>query len=126
MPNDKQRASLRDVINYEPEKYLSDDEIALIRNTFKSSPRLFHVLRKVFLPTISDPELPIEQMGDDVYLKNIDWMSMPAEHVKAVMQGRMEAVKFILGGFIQLKMLANDKVESPLQAEARRSKDSSK
>lgn len=126
MPNNKDRATLRDVINYTPEQYFSDSEVVLIRNTFKDNPVLMGVLRKIFLPTVSDPSLPIEEFSKDALLIGVDWMSMPAEHVKAIIQGRMEAIKFIMGGLIQLRMLAHGSVESPLTAETRRAKDSLK
>ncbi len=126
MPNNKDKASLSDIINYKPEQYLSEEELAIIRSTFRDNPKLMTVLRKIFLPTISDPSLPVEEVSKDALLTNIDWMSMSAEHVKAIMQGRMEAIKFIVGGFIQLRMLANSPVESPMSEEARRAKDSTK
>lgn len=127
MSQEPQRAaSLRDVLNYNPEQYLSDDELALIRSTFKDNPRLIAVVRKVMLPTISDPELPIEEIANDSLLAGVDWQSMPAEHVKAVLQGRQEAIKFIAGGLIKLKMFANSGEESPYSAELRRKKDSTK
>lgn len=116
-------ASLADVLNYEPEKYLSDEDMAIIK-TF--TPKHLTVIRKMMLPTVVDAELPMEEMGQDCYLTGIDWMSMPAEHAKAIMQGRTEAIKFILGGLIKLRILATGSVESPLQKEERMRKSSSR
>lgn len=126
MQDQSQRASLRDVLNYKPEQYITDDELALIRSTFKDNHKLLAVIRKVMLPTISDPDLPVEELANDVLLAGIDWQSMPSEHVKAILQGRQEAIKFIAGGIIKLKMFANSTEESPYSAELRRKKDSAK
>lgn len=117
----QQPASLRDVLNYEPERYISDEDIALIRTL---TPKHLAVIRKIMLPTVSDPSLPIEEMGKDAFLTGVDWLGMPAEHVKAIMQGRMEAIKFILGGLVQLKMIANAKEPNPYTEALRRKKDS--
>lgn len=122
-PQKQQPASLRDVLNYEPEKYLSDEEVALVR-TF--TPRHLNVIRKIMLPTLSDPNLPIEEMGKDAFLTGVDWLSMPAEHVKAIMQGRMEAIKFILGGLVQMRMISSAPTENPYAEQVRRAKDSTK
>jgi hypothetical protein len=126
MPQDNQRASLRDVLNYEPEQYLSADELALIKSTFKDNQKLLNVLRKVMLPTISDPSLPVEEVANDSLLAGVDWQSMPSEHVKAILQGRQEAIKFIAGGLIRLRMLSSESEESPYQKALRMKKDSAK
>lgn len=126
MPKDHERASLRDVLNYEPEKYLSDEEVALIKSTFRNNPALLAVIRKIMLPTIADPSLPIEEMANDVLLTGVDWMSMPSEHVKPIIQGRMEAIKFVAGGLIKLKVISSAKEENPFEEALRRKKDSAK
>lgn len=124
MSNEK--AQLRDVLNYEPEQYLSEDEVALIRSTFKDNKRLLTILRKVLLPTISDPSLPVEEMGHDVYLAALDWAQIPNEQVKTIMLGRSEAIKFVMGALIKLKVIANSVDESPYQKEIRKRQDSAK
>lgn len=125
MDQQHQRASLADVISYQPDKYYSDEEVALIRNTFKNNPKLLKVLRKALLPTISDPDMPIEQMSD-IFMQGIDWLQMPAEHAKSIMQGRTEAVKFVMGGLIMLKDIANSEGESPYTKLLREKKNSAK
>lgn len=120
-----QRASLRDVINYKPEQYLSDDEVKSIQSTFKNNPKLIGVLRKVMIPTIADPSLPIEEVSGDVFL-NRDWAAIPADEAKILTVARQDAVKFIIGGLIKLQVIANQSVETPMEAAIRRSKDSSK
>lgn len=120
-----EKATLRDVLNYDPEQYLSEDEVALIRSTFKDR-RLIAVLRKVLLPTISDPSLPVEEMGHDVYLTGVEWGQLPNEQVKSIMLARADAIKFILGALIKLKIIANSTEESPFSKEVRRKMDSTK
>lgn len=124
MAEPEQRATLRDVINYEPEQYLSDEEIKLIQATFRGNNQLFKILRKVMAPTISDPELPIEQMGNDFYFSAREWAQIPAEEAKILIAARQDALQFIFGGLIKLKVIANQEIKSPLSEEVRRSKDS--
>jgi hypothetical protein len=54
-----QPARLKDIINYEPERYLSEEELAWIRATFAGNRKAITTLRKLFLPTVTD--LPIEE-----------------------------------------------------------------
>lgn len=124
-PGGGKGATLSDVLNYDPEQELSEQEISLIQNTFRGNNALIAVLRKVFLPTLSDPSLPIEKFGSDPFLKQ-DWSVMPHEHVKAIVLARQDAVKFVLGGLIQLKIIANQQVESEMERALRLSKDSTK
>jgi len=120
---DKERVTLRDVLNYEPEKYLSDDELALIRSVF-SDKRVLRVLRKVFLPSVGDLDLPIEELEHDVWLVGRDYAMIPDAEIRSIVVGRQDAVKFILGGLIKLKIIANQKEESEEQEIARKKKDS--
>jgi hypothetical protein len=124
--SNQEKATLRDVLNYEPEQYLSEDEVALIRSTFKDNRRLIAVLRKVLLPTISDPSLPIEEMAHDAYLAGVDWAAMPADEIKPLILARSEAIKFVAGALMKLKVIANTVGESPYQTELRRKQDSAK
>ena len=118
-----ERAKLADVINYQPEQYLSAAEISLIQNTFKNNQALINVVRKVFIPTISDPTLPIEEVNADPFL-NRDWSAMPMDEAKALIVARQDAIKFVIGGLIKLQVLANRSTETPMEAALRRSKDS--
>jgi len=119
-----QKASLKDVLNYEPEQYLSGEELSLLRSTFKNNPRLIALLRKLLVPTISDPSLPIEQMGDDAFSAGLDWKNIPADEAKIIATARQEAIKFIFGGLIKIKIIASSDDENPMEAALRRSKDS--
>lgn len=124
MSNEK--ATLSDIINYDPDTYLSLDEVALIRSTFKDNPRLIKVLRKLMVPSVGNPELPVEEMGNDAWIAMRDWSQIPADEAKILMVARQEALKFIFGGMIKLKMIANSSDESPMSAQLRRKQDSTK
>lgn len=119
-----QRVALKDVLNYNPEQYLSDAEISLIKGTFKNNPQLLAVLRKLLIPTIADPSLPIEQMGDDTFGAGYQFEQIPAEEAKILVVARQDAIKFIIGGLIKLKIIASSEEETPMAAALRRSKDS--
>lgn len=125
MPKE-QRVTLKDVINYEPEVYLTKEDMELARTTFKNNPRLFKLLRKVFLPSIGDPDLPIEEISKDAWLNMREWDAIPQDEVKALVVARQDAIKFIAGGLIVLKMLSNSEEESPFSKELRKKQDSAK
>lgn len=121
-----QPSRLKNVLNYEVETYFSPDEIALIQNTFRNAPRLINVIRKAMIPTISDPELPLENFGDDAFMAGRAYEQIPDSEIKSIVLGRQEAIKFICGGLVKLKVIANAKPADPVEEAFRRSKDSVK
>lgn len=121
-----ERATLRSVLNYDPEQYLTDAEVSLIKSTFHNNPRLIAILRKLMLPTLADPSLPIEQMGKDIFMEGRQWAQIPADEAKILYVAREDAAKFIIGGLVQLKNIAAIKDETPMEQALRRSKDSTK
>lgn len=123
---EQQKATLRDIINYEQESYITENDIALIRTTFKDNPRLMRVLRKVFLPSIGDIELPIEEINKDAWLNMTDWNMIPSDQIKPLIVARQEAIKFVAGGLIQLKIIANSEAKSIEEMRNARAKDSAK
>jgi hypothetical protein len=116
---------LADVINYKPDSYLTEEDIALIRDTFRNNERLIRVLRKIFLPSVGDNALPLEELGKDMWL-NMDFAQMANDEIKPIVLARQDAIKFIMGALIQLKVIANTDLESPLNAELKKQKDSTK
>lgn len=125
-PTKDQRASLKDAINYQPDNYLSPDEITLIQNTFKGNNTLVNILRKLFIPTITDAELPLESFGSDTFLLGREYAQIPEAEIKSLIVAREDAIKFICGGLIKLKVIANMSKETDIEASFRRSKDSAK
>lgn len=119
------KAKLQDVLNYTPEQEFSDAELALIKQHF-ADPKLVNAIRKAMLPTISDPDLPIERLGTDAWFGGTDWRQVPADEAKVLIVARQEAVKFILGGLIKLKIMAADHQETEMEQALRRSQDSTK
>lgn len=115
---------LSDVLNYEMDTYLSLDEVVFIQNTFKDK-RAINILRKVFLPSVGDPELPIEEVGNDVWLQGTDYKQIPEAEIKSIVLARQEAIKFIVGSLIKLKMIANQGSENDKQKALREKRNSS-
>lgn len=122
----QERAQLKDILNYDPEVYFSEEEVSLLRSHFKGNVKLLAVLRKLFIPTIADPSLPIEQMAEDVWMSSREWAQIPAEEAKILMVARQDALKFILGGFVRLKIFLSATEENPMAEALRRSKDTNK
>lgn len=109
--------SLSDAINYKPETYLKEDDITWIQNTFRDNPKAINILRKIFLPTIEDGSLPIEEFTKDSFGAGYQFQQIPDEHIKALVVARQDAIKFIIGGLIQLKVIAN--VQDPSRQQVR-------
>lgn len=122
----QQKASLKDILNYEIESYLTEADMDLIRTTFKGNTRLLQVLRKVFLPSVGDSALPIEEIGKDVWLTGLDYSMMQNEEIKSIVLARQDAIKFVAGGIMQLKYIANEEVKSKEDIEAAKAKDSTR
>lgn len=125
-PNGEARVSLRDLLNYDPDKYITDEEVAWIKTTFKDNPWAINVLRKMFLPTTYD--LPLERLGEDVWFKGgADYAQIPEQEAKSIIVARQDAIKFVLGGLIALKNLAHSEdQETELERKHRLAKDSAK
>jgi hypothetical protein len=124
----QQPISIKDIISYTPEEYFSDEERKLLRSTFGGAQgqRLLKIVRKTLLPTVSDPDLPIEQLAKDLFMSAVDFRPMPAEEVKSVAMGLQLAVKVISGSLMQLRDLANVKEETVQEIAARRAKNSAR
>lgn len=120
------KSKLEDILNYDPGNYFSDQEIGLIQSTFHDNPALINLLRKILLPTLGDPEMPIEQYGNDVYLTSREWAQIPADEAKVLMVARQDAIKFVAGGLIRLKVIAQSRRPSDQEAAAKAAADSAK
>lgn len=120
------KAQLKDILNYNPDAYLSQEDLSLIKNTFGGNPRLIKVLRKILMPVVEDPDMPIEEFSADLFLTGRDWGSIPNEEVKSLVVAREETMKFVMGGLIKLKVIANQQEDSPEEIKERRKKDSTK
>jgi hypothetical protein len=121
-----EKAALSDLLNYEVDSYLSKDEITLIQSVFRGNPQLMRVLRKILLPYVGDQDLPPEEMGSDIWLIGRDYSMMPNEEVKSVVLARQEVIKFILGGLVKLKVIANTTEETATQKKWRETRNSAK
>ena len=121
-----ERATLKDVLNYEPEQYLSKEETDLIRNAIKYNPTLLKVLRKVFLPTFKDPELPNEELESDYFNQGRTWAQIPAEEAKILIVARQDAVGLVMNGLVKLRVIASIPEESEEEKAERTKKNSTK
>lgn len=125
---DPKSAQLEDIISYAPPTLFSDEELALIRSHFNgpTGAQLLRILWKALIPSVHDAELPMELIGQDLYLGLIDFKSVPADEAKSLAMGLQYTVKGIMGGLTNLKNLANIKSETDAERAARAAKNSSK
>lgn len=121
-------ATLEDILNYRPENYWSDEEVSLIQSTFGGvqGNKLLKILRKALLPTMSDPELPIEKLADDNWMAGVDFKGMSIEEIKPIVMGRQEAIKTVMGALIQLSVMVNSAPITPAKQAERNALDSAK
>ena len=82
-------------------------------------------MRKLFLPSVGDTRLPIEEIGKDPWLM-LDFAPMQEEHLKPIVLARQDMIKMVVGALIQLKIIANQPVPDAIADEERRKKDSVK
>lgn len=101
----------------------TEQELSLIRNTYKDNTELLKLLRKVFLPEF-DPQAPIGQ--------NVDlWMTLdltgktPEEAFQHILV-RNALIGHVEFQLQQLQFLANQAEETPEEALAKLKKNSTK
>jgi len=121
-----EQAKLQDMLSYTPEQYYTDEEMKLIRKTFKDNPELLKVLRKTFIPTITDPELPLEEMAKDAMLAGKNWSQVPEMEKGKLVTARQDAIQFVAGGLIFLKNVANLKEETEEERQRKAKQNSNK
>lgn len=121
-----QKATLKDLIAYKPDEYLTDEDKEIVRTNFKDGNKLLRVIRKILLPTVSDPNLPIEEFGKDLWFAGVDFSQLSKEEVQQRVIARADAIRFVMGGLIYIKQLAAITEESPVEAAYRKAKDSNK
>lgn len=101
----------------------TDEELQLVKNTFKGNEKLLKLLRKVFLPEY-DPEAPIGQIID--LWMTIDLNQLPAEEAIRRIYARNTLINHIEAQIAQLNVLAEAKDETETEKKARLEKDSTK
>lgn len=130
MPEKKEAATLADIVKgtYVPEQYITSDDIEMVRMHFQGpqGDKLIKVIRKVLMPTAMDPELPIEQLSQDAWFASTDFSQISVNEALPRIIARQDTIKFILGGLVKIKIMANQKVETAEERAARVKKDSSK
>lgn len=118
--------SAEDVLGETMETYLSLEDAEIIHDAFKGNKKLIRAIQKIFIPTIQDPEMCPESMGEDFWMSGKQWDNMPVEEVKALVVARQDTIKHVMGGLIRIKAIANVKRENMQEIQNRRKKDSTK
>jgi hypothetical protein len=101
----------------------TEQELSLIKNTFKGNDELLKVMRKVFLPEI-DPDAPVGQVID-LWL-TVQISDKTPEQAYAQLLARNTLISHLDQQLLQLKMLSEMGDETPEEALSRLKKNSSK
>lgn len=127
-PDDGKKASIEDIVGYKAETYLTEKEIKIIQSVFNGTQGkdILKIIRKIMMPSSLDPELPIEEMGKDMFMSKVDFVQLSVEESKAISMGLQLTTKIVFGGLIQLKQLAQIQEETPADKAARLARNSSK
>ena len=104
------------------EMRITPEEKTVIEQTFGNNPRLFKLMRKIFLPEY-DHNAPVGQIVDLWTIKDIS--SMAPEEVKVYFMTRRDLILHIESQLMQLNSLSQ-KTETAEEALKRMTKDSSK
>lgn len=115
-----------DVLGDALETYLSVEDAEIIHDAFKGNKKLLKAIQKIFIPTIHDPEMSPESMGEDFWMSGKQWDNIPVDEIKALIVARQDTIKHVMGGLIRIKAIANVKRESMQEIANRRRKDSTK
>lgn len=102
---------------------ITDDELKVIKGTFRNNEPLLKILRKIFLPEL-DPNTPIGQNIDLWMTVNVE--NMTPEQALINIKARNILINHIDLQLMQLKLLAGVEEETIEQLEERMRKDSSK
>ena len=101
----------------------SDEELSLIKTTFKGNEKLLKLLRKVFLPEY-DPQAPLGQTID--LWMTLDLGSLTPEEQRVRIHARNSLIMHIESRLIELNTLADRKEETQAEKKERMEKDSLK
>lgn len=118
--------SMKDLLDYDVDTYLKPEELALIKSIFKGNKEIFKILKKLLLPSATDIDMPLEEFSKDVWLVGRDYSQIPNDEIKSIVLARQEAIKFVVGGLVQLRVIAESKTETPAEIALRRKNDSAK
>lgn len=110
-------------MNNENKSRFTENELELIRNTFKNNESLLKLIRKFFLPPI-DHDAPMGFLVD-VY-GSIPADGLPDSQVATMVRARNQLVNHLNRMFVELEILANQGNETPKEREVRLKKDSVK
>lgn len=101
----------------------TEEELALVKATFKGNEPLLKLLRKTFLPEY-DPYAPIGQVVDLWMTVDIKQLSPQEAYIRLL--ARNELITHVDSQLMQLAFLAELNPESPTGAKERAKKDSAK
>jgi len=99
----------------------SDEELDLIKKTFKGNVKLLKLLRKVFLPEY-DPQAPLGQVIDLWMTLDLGGLSQEEQAIR--LHSRNGLILHLEHQLNELNVLAELKEETPNEKEARLAKDS--
>lgn len=114
-------------LNYMPPLLFSKEEVAQLRALYSGQDnKNMELLRRVFLPTLIDPGVPVEYGANDMWMDR-DFAGIPPEEVKILVLTRQELIKWVTGSLIRLRQMANQpEEESAADKESRMKADSSR
>lgn len=101
----------------------SEEELTLLKNTFKDNTKLLKLLRKVFLPEYN----PLAPLGQNIDLwMTVDVRNLTPQDAMIRILARNELITHIEQQLMQIKVLVDRKEESSGEIAERRKKDSAK
>src|SRR3990167_7265597 len=103
----------------------TEQELSLIKNTFKGNTELLKLMRKVFLPEI-DPKAPLGQIIDLWMVEANDIKGMEPETAYLNILARNKQIMLVESCLNQLYVLAETDAETPEEKAIRQKKDSLK
>ena len=117
-----QRQQLVDYHKSVAERWINEEDRALIRQHFKGNRKLLMVLKKFILPAYSDPNMPFE-FTSDAFVKGLQIESLSVEEVKAIWSARQIVIQWFGQALGEIDAVANQEEETEEQSKRRRAQD---
>jgi len=109
-------------LNYVPPLLFSKEDVAQLRATYGGQEnKNMDLLRRVLLPSLLDPNVPVEYGANDMWMDR-DFAGIPNEEIKSIVLARQEVIKWVAGSLVRIRQMANQPEEESVEERAARQK----
>ena len=94
-------------LNYSVPLLFSKEDVAQLKALYGGQDnKNMELLRRIFLPSLFDPTVPVEYGANDMWMDR-DFAQIPNEEVKSIVLARQELIKWVTGTLVRIRQMAN-------------------